>query len=610
MYTVDQTTGDIVITGFEKGIGTSPYEGLYDMRCINPSSIPGEAPINFSTSSITPPAIVNATLVSASTIFNTITFTGATGLENGMAIVFSGGGLPGGITAGVPYWVSNVSGGTCQLDNSFAQVAPITITTNGSGTFSAYNMGTPKYFAKAKKSDGTVSYYMVDSNGYVWTNHLTTTSGFWEFTGNTTLAGATGNGLVYYEVSDNAVPTATIKGYLFVFRLGVVDYLETTVASNALSWTYGWKASDGTTGNTAAWLDNSSTNHFAFTAPDNRVYFCNGSNIGKFFQTNPTTIFNPTSTASFTYTNYNLLPINDKAQCLAPLGTNILIGAQSNIVYSWNTTSNLVSNYIPLPESLVAQMVTVNTNTYIFAGNRGNIYITNGSQANVYIKVPDHLSGVIEPYFAWGGATYQKNRLYFGVQATTNASGTGWVDGYGGLWCVDLSTQSIYIANRLSYGFYNNGSYASALLSIPAVQNNNPLGAGLFIGWFNGTGGGIDKTIATSYTGGQAYVVSDMIPIGTARKPDTPAQLEFKLASPLLSGESVELQIASSLANGTNPTFTSVKTTYGDGTLFSDNTDSINTQNLQWLLIKAILSSGTAATPSFCRLREIRVIRH
>ena len=49
MYNVDPQNGDIVISGFENGIGDSPYSGLTDMRNINTVSIPGEADVNFST---------------------------------------------------------------------------------------------------------------------------------------------------------------------------------------------------------------------------------------------------------------------------------------------------------------------------------------------------------------------------------------------------------------------------------------------------------------------------------------------------------------------------------------------------------------------------------
>lgn len=606
MYQVDQATGDIVINGLDQGIGQSPYSGLTDAKSVNLSSIPTEAAVNFSTQTIASPA-VNGVVVTGLNAFDPVlTFTGATGLENGMVIEFSNIGSLTGCSIATPYWVYSASSSGCSLMNYNGTTSPSLGGTPGGATFNAVTMDVPQYFAKAKAADGTPAYYLVDKSGLVWTNDQTTPSGYWEYTGNTTpgLTNATGNGLVYYEVTGGGAT----NGYLFVFRQLVADYIITNAPSHGLSWTYGWVPGNGT-GNTSG-LDGSSINRFATVLPDNRVYFCNGSNIQKFFQTAPGTIFDPTNTATYTYASYPLLPINDKSQCIAPLGTNALIGAQGNVVYLWDTVSTLISNPILLPEANTVSIVTVNTNAYLFTGNKGNIYITNGSQASPFKKVPDHISNTVEPYFQWGGATYQKNRLYFGVYATNNA-GT-YLGGYSGVWCIDLNTNAIYLSNQLSFGSYNAG-YASALIAIPAAGSalspgNNPAGVGLYVGWSNGTIGGADKTVSSLYTGGQSYIISDFIPVGTLLKPTTLQQLEFKLATPLLAGEKIELQLASALSSGTNPTFTSALITNGDGSLLAGNSQNIPIQALQWVLIKAILTGGTIATPSFNRLTEMRII--
>ena len=125
-----------------------------------------------------------------------------------------------------------------------------------------------------------------------------------------------------------------------------------------------------------------------------------------------------------TYTAQNMtaiLPTTDVAQCLSFVNEYLLIGGKFNIIYPWdlNPEDNTWSNpLILLPETNISNIVTVGNNAYIFAGNRGNIYITNGSQASLFKKLPDHLSGGVEPLYAWGGATYNKNRLYFGVNVT------------------------------------------------------------------------------------------------------------------------------------------------------------------------------------------------
>ena len=593
MYSIDNSTGDIVISGFEKGIGDSPYTGLFDAKGVNLSSIPGEASVNFSTQSVTPPSIANASMTGVvGSNPNFITFTGATGLENGMCIKFSVlSDATKGLSLNTPYWVGNCSNtggaGQCTLSAAFAQSSTVSITASITGTFSTYNMNNVVQIVQAEKNNGTATYYMIDALGQVWTNHFTTTSGYWEFTGNTGGSDTGGAGLVFCKFTDGT----NSAGFLFAFRNTSIDYVITTNSNDTLSWGYAWNSFVLILGS-----------HYAIRGYDNRVYFCNGYNIQKFFQTSPTTLFDPTNASTYTYSTFNLLPINDRATCLSPIGSNMLIGGKNNITYLWDTTSSVIENYIPLAESYVSQIVTVNVNAYIFAGNRGNIYITNGSQASLFKKIPDHLSNTIEPYFQWQGATYQKNRLYFGVNATNNA-GTS-IAGYGGVWCIDLTTGAIYLSNQLSYGNYNSNTYSTAILSIPASSSaGGPTGVGFYVGWFNGSTYGLDKSISTPYIGGQSYIISDAIPIGTALKPITASQLEFKLSTPLLTSETIELQVASSIGG----TFTSVMTTNGDDSLISANSGSFPIQEQQWILVKAILT-GKALSPSYNRLKEIRII--
>jgi hypothetical protein len=98
-----------------------------------------------------------------------------------------------------------------------------------------------------------------------------------------------------------------------------------------------------------------------------------------------------------------------------------------------------------------------------------------------------------------------------------------------------------------------------------------------------------------------------MIPIGTAIEPITPAQFEFKLATPLLTGESVKLQVASSINGSFSDLVSTAGTasTAGDGSLLSDiysNTTQLN----QWILLKCILT-GIGSSPSYNLLTQLRI---
>ena len=90
-WTVDPQNHDIVISGFENGIGDSPYSGLTDMRSVNPISITGETSVSFSTKSVfLCPHIQNNTTGSLITVGgNGFEAPIALGLEGNQYITFS-----------------------------------------------------------------------------------------------------------------------------------------------------------------------------------------------------------------------------------------------------------------------------------------------------------------------------------------------------------------------------------------------------------------------------------------------------------------------------------------------------------------------------------------
>lgn len=597
-YTQDKS-GTIIVNGFQNGIADSPFDGISDMRNVNLISIPGEASVNFSTSSNVD-ANATGSVVSANAGADTISISGAN-IQQGQAVTFSGGSLPGGIVVGTVYWAVPTGGGVYNLYTNYAGTSLLDITSNGTGTYTTVTMSAPKYFTHLA-TPYVDTYFMVDSSGKVWNYGLSSPSN-WRYTGNTvtgTNGSAHGNGLCTYVPSDSG---STAIGYVFVFRDFQIDY-ATITSNSTLTWTYGWKPSTGATGQNN-YLKNASTGannsliHEAFTAPDNRVYYCDANWIGRWYQTSPTTGFDPTNTATYTFDQTPLLPFTDTAQCLTFLGTNILVGGKNNMIYPWDRYSTNPNQYIQIAESNIVKMVTINTTTYIFVGNRGRIYYTNGSQAQLYKKLPDHLSGTVEPYYVWGGATSSKNQLYFSASVTTNAGVA--ITTMGGLWAIDLDSKAQRLTNKLSYATY--AGYATALIS---NFGTNPAGTGLYIGWDSGVSTyGIDTTIGTPYTGSQAYVDSDLIPIGTFLKPVQSSQVEYKLTAPMVAGESVSMYYRLQFTDAYTLIFT--KTTAGT---FSGNstesTTSLNFGAAQWLQIRTVINS-TVSSPSYTRLKEFRI---
>ena len=598
-----EKNGDIVINGWENGIADDPYSGISDIRNINLVSIPKEASVNFST--VTNVATnKTGTMTTSSAGSDTVTLS-TNSLETFQAIQFSVlSDATKGIVLNTPYWVVALGAGVYELHtNNACKVADLVNITADSltGTWATINMSTPKHFTYLKTAY-IGKYFMVDSAGLVWSNMFATNpSGYWTYTGNTTLTGGHGNGLVNYVPSDSL---SSGIGYVFVFRDYCIDY-ATITSNTTIAWTYGWNPATGTTAQTnylksygsSGGISNSS--HECFLAPDNVVYYCDGAYIGRFYEETGQ-VFVPTTTTTYIADNTRLLPCTDTSQCLGFLGTNLMIGGRQNVVYPWDTTSPTFSYPILLPEYNVQKMVTVNTTMYMFIGNRGRIYYTNGTNAQLYKKIPDHLSGTVEPYFTWGGACSTKNQLYFSAQAYTNAGSL--LSTYGGVWAIDLDSKALRLTNKLSYGTY--AGYASAIIPNFAT---NPAGTGLYIGWDSGASTyGIDTTSSIPYYSGEAYIDSDLIPIGTFLKPTTNGRVEFKLSMPLLANETVSLWYRQKFSDAfTQIGTTTTNTTNGAGTTFSNVYQNVPFQKSQWIQIRAVLTS--TSTASYCRLTEIRL---
>lgn len=568
------------------------------MRNVNLISIPGEASVNFATALNTNPAVTGLSIVSSSVSNNTVTFSG-TGILINQAIILTATTISG-LTTNTTYWLQPLGGAgtefTVWSDPSYN--GEPTITSNGTATVAFINMSQPKYFTSSKANASGFE-WMIDASGFVWT----TLGGLgWIWTGNNGQTNGHGNGLAYYQGSDGF-------GWIFAFADEEISYLKLANATGTQkiypnAWVYGWNPSTGTSGN-HGYLNNviTSASHEAMVASDNRVYYCDANYVCAFYQTTTAppgsaVPFNPSNTSTYTFAQTAVIPFNDACQCLTQLGTNLLIGGQKNIIYQWDRFSP--SNYGPIlvAENNIVKMVTVNTNTYALVGNRGRIYITNGSQAQLFKKMPDHLSGTVEPYFTWGGLTSVKNQIYFSALVTTNGGVA--INQYGGLWAIDVDTQAIRLVNKLSYG-----SYAGYATAVAPNFMSNPAGTGLYIGWDTGSGVfGIDTTVSTPYTGSQAYIISDLIPIGTFTMPRDFERVEYRLTKPMVSGESIVIYARLIFNTSDTGWGTAI---LNDSTVGNfSNSAPANFKNAQWIQMQAVINS-TATNPSYTRLKEIRI---
>lgn len=331
-----------------------------------------------------------------------------------------------------------------------------------------------------------------------------------------------------------------------------------------------------------------------------------GSVGNQFFDT-----FDPGQDTMYEYAPQAVaLPFLESAQCLGELGTDIIIGTASNILYPWNQVDPTPSTIISLPENDTVNMVTVNNMLYVFSGHKGNIYITNGSSASPAAKVPDYCAGIpgtpatyIEPYFSWGGAAYMRGRLYFSIldQTSTKAGNCG------GVWSF-IPTQNFFVGqdegmalrleNQNSYGTYN--GLAKVLI---AAGNQNAIAPQYWAGWYSSISAptyGIDFTGSVPVT--TATIETDLMETGTLLTKQTFKQFEYKVSSPLATGETVVLYYRKNS--------TDAYTLLNNEVVNNDQLSGYygaNFQRSQWLQLKAALNSTGDATSSFNRVTELRI---
>lgn len=361
----------------------------------------------------------------------------------------------------------------------------------------------------------------------------------------------------------------------------------------------------------SGFTDNSTFEVYAAASGGSAIDIATGSSGTQYFNTYCP--LNASGEATLTFTPQKLnLPFFETATSIAEIGNTVIVGTKGNVIYPWNQTDPTPGDLIPLPENNVTSFLTVNNMAYVFAGYKGNIYVTNGSTASLVLSLPDYCAGIagneasyIEPYFTWGGVMFLRGRVYFSLQDETAAK-TG---NCGGVWSF-IPTQNFFIGqdtglalrleNQNSYATYN--GMATVLL---ASQTQNAIGPQYWAGWLSSVTSpsyGIDFSNTTPTT---ASIETDLIPTGTLLDKDTFEQIEYKLAAPLVNGESVSVSYRQ---DGTSAyqSFGTAQTesTTGLSGYFTPVTDF---EAGQWVQFKITLTPIVSAASSFVRLKEIRL---
>jgi hypothetical protein len=522
--------------------------------------------------------------------------------------------LSPGIATGQVFYVRNISGSTFQLSLS-PTGALVDILTDISGTFTTYQYGNQR---TGSSSPAPVAYvvdrnaqnifangiYLTDASNYVWYISPTTLSpttfgpaipaNSLIFLGN--IGGVGASGFVVTGIN-------VWKGYLFVFGpniqgTDVANLFDLFTDGPLAAWDYNWWSSSNAV----------STNNRISTlvGQDDVLYYTSEAGVGSILE-NVNETFDPSDSSTYTQNEDALtIPTYDQATCLGELGTNLLVGGKNSAIYPWDRVSTSFTYPIIVPEFNIISIIGTNQNAYVFAGNRGRIYITNGSAIDEYKKIPDTLTGIVNPYIRWRDASFARNQLYFTFTASTNADVA--VEAVNGGWSIYLPTDALSMTNKITNSGYS--GVTTMAVEMPPVSNaDQPAGTSLTLGWTVGSTYGVDVGSSSPYDGGEAYIDFDMIPIGTLFNSFTPSQFEWKLSQPLGgngTAETVALYYRTNLTDSFTLLGTTTLTGATANTVALSDIYQANFQKAQWLQIRAVLTSN-ATTPTYCRLYEIRI---
>lgn len=585
---------DIIISGWENGVADTPYDGIADIRGFNTTSTAKEASIGYAQTLNSHNSLsLSITSADPATDIVTCTITSGSIFLSVVPMRFSGGSLPAGISASTDYWIEFTDATHFQVyterhTSSHGATYLVNITGTGTGTGTSI---LPGLISSVDKVTGA----MLDTSGRAWDVRFS--NGQYQWLGNT----RTG----YTASADvgTANSLCWFKGYLFIFGQTKIQYIQYTETSTSGAvdptiWNVGWNPATGSSGYGSS-IFTTTNGHVSLVGFDDILYISDGRYLIS-LQEKVGTTFDPTNTATYTWNATALdIPSNDFIYSIAESGPTLLIGGKNNAIYPWDRKSPSFRFPILIAESGINKMLTVNTNTYISAGVRGNIYITNGAQAQIYKKIPDHITGLIDPRIYVTSMAFDRNQLFLGIKVNTN---TGTVIGYdtlyAGLWAIDITTDSFRAVSLCS----SNSAYVTAIWAANSYANNYLKGYNVYVAWATGSGAttGIDTTDGTVPTTYINYIYTDLINIGQYLTKRTLENVEFKLNKPLVSGEGIIIY----QRQGVTDSWTQVGECTTVGAI--SEVFPVTFENSQWLQLK-IQTKSTGSSPSYVPLREIRL---
>lgn len=589
-YLYEKSTNDLVISGFERGIADSPFNGIGNIQNLNISYVDGVSYVNYKRQACT---FSGGTLqrpiaktVSDQGLIYIADFDGTTTSQvwkqdavNGSSFTLLGGATYSTRIYGMQFWQNYLIVFKSNYIELCGDGGGDSGITSGNWNTSPYSSTTGSFPLKITQSVTSTSSPLKGATSITISTYNDGSGAC------TTWNGATGT---YFADFTGTYGTQTVIANLTQGSASV--NFSPALNTDMVGTTFTVRLYDGTP------VSPITNKNSLVSINDGNLYFTNGHYVGAFTIPPFTTMIKK----DFTTFRYNAgalgLPKTDGAICLAEIQSQLLI-AGFHKVYPWDRVSPQWQNPVPLHENIY-KMINILNNVYICAGFKGNIYQSNGYNAELFIKIPDTITGTIDPKWVFGDVMENRNNLYFQATATNSASGNPISTG---TYKLDVTSKALTLDSQFSGGIYPTGFRSDYGL---LINNNNiqSVDYDKYYTAYSATTNSVDYNDTTLWLSNESLIETDIIPIGTSVQPRTFSSAEFKLDQPMTSGDSISLYARKSLSDSyilIGTTTTAVLSEFYDGVSFEE---------WQWVQFKVTFSTnGSSTTSSKIRLREIRV---
>lgn len=282
------------------------------------------------------------------------------------------------------------------------------------------------------------------------------------------------------------------------------------------------------------------------------VYITNGNTIAKITSFTNGAAGAPPATGTLT-TTVLTLPDGKYASTMALLGNKLMIGTYTTGVrvadiYPWDKlTTHSYDNPISLNEIGVNSLLSDGNKMYISAGNHGNIYVTDGANYRFLKRIPFSTRrnfGYTMTTYPNAMAMHSNGSLLVGTSTSSSNSATV---AKHGVWEINVTMQNNPCALKciISSGTVTgtNGILKIGVVSMLGSDDS------IYIGWMSGSTYGFDSTGSSYYTSYTAQAETGLMIIADQLTPRTFKNLEFKLGSPLTTGQGIKVEYRKHLSD-------------------------------------------------------------